>query len=163
MRRMPSAPPNRPASKTTLSRGEAWPDCVGGDPSLVQSSWAKTNAAKSTSRVSSTSRSSVETPGLKTVVHGSTSAMSWSPRVSACSSFSCLPDEPRKMRGLFMRESMMTDIAHTRRLVSAGFAGSRGIRQAVGRSCAAPQALLHFSQKTCTVACSAAGPAPERT
>ena len=25
VRRMPSAPPNRPASKTTLSRGEAWP------------------------------------------------------------------------------------------------------------------------------------------
>jgi hypothetical protein len=49
--------------------------------------------------VSSTSRSRVETPGLKTVVHGSTSAMSWIPRVSACSNFSCCPDDPRKIRG----------------------------------------------------------------
>src|SRR3954469_16710949 len=31
VRRIPSAPPNRPASKTTLSRGEAWPDSVAGD------------------------------------------------------------------------------------------------------------------------------------
>jgi hypothetical protein len=41
----------------------------GDAPFAVQSSWAKTNAAKSTSRVSSTSRARVETPGLKTVVH----------------------------------------------------------------------------------------------
>src|SRR5207253_11471463 len=82
------------------SRGDASPEAASGDaPFVVQSSWAKTNAAKSTSRVSSTSRSSVETPGLKTVVHASTSAMSWSPRVSACSSFSCCPDDPRKIRG----------------------------------------------------------------
>jgi hypothetical protein len=26
VRRMPSAPPNSPASNTTLSRGDAWPD-----------------------------------------------------------------------------------------------------------------------------------------
>ena len=71
---------------------------------LVQSSSPNTNAAKSTSRVSSTSRSSVDTPGLNTVVHGSTSATSSSPRVSACTSFACLPDEPRKMRG-FMSQS----------------------------------------------------------
>ena len=104
VRRMPSAPPNRPASKTTLSRGEACPEAASGDaPFVVQSSWAKTNAAKSTSRVSSTSRSRVETPGLKTVVHGSTSAMSWSPRVSAWSSFSCCPDDPRKIRGFISR------------------------------------------------------------
>ncbi len=69
------------------------------DGLLVQSSCAKTNAAKSTSRVSSTSRSSVETPGLKTVVHGSTSATSASPRVRACTSFACFPEEPRKIRG----------------------------------------------------------------
>ena len=50
MRRMPSAPPNKPASKTTLSRGEACPAAASGDaPFVVQSSWAKTNAAKSTS------------------------------------------------------------------------------------------------------------------
>src|SRR6185312_3311783 len=107
VRRIPSAPPNRPASKTTLSRGEASPEARSGDaPFVVQSSWAKTNAAKSTSRVSSTSRSRVETPGLNTVVHGSTLAMSWSPRVSAWSSFSCCPDDPRKMHGLFIRGSL---------------------------------------------------------
>ena len=99
VRRMPNAPPNSPASNTTLSRGEAWPVAAGSDGLLVQSSWANTNAAKSTSPVSSTSRSSVDTPGLKTVVHGSTSATSASPRVRACTSFACLPEEPRKMRG----------------------------------------------------------------
>ena len=73
---MPSTPPNRPASNTTLSRGEAWP---GASPWAVQSSWAKMNAAKSTSWVRSTSRSSVEVPGLNTMVHGSTSATSARP------------------------------------------------------------------------------------
>src|ERR1700704_4284734 len=103
VRRMPSAPPNSPASKTTLSRGDAWPDW---DASVVvQSSWANTNAAKSTSWESSTSRSRVDRPGLNVVVHGSTSATSSSPRVIAWSSLACLPDDPRKMRGLFMRGS----------------------------------------------------------
>src|SRR5215471_5758426 len=103
VRRMPSAPPNSPASNTTLSRGEAWPpDC---DASLVvQSSWANTNAAKSTSWESSTSRSSVERPGLNVVVHGSTSATSESPRSMALSSLACLPDDPRKIRGLVIRD-----------------------------------------------------------
>src|SRR6185295_18436858 len=41
-------------------------------------------------------------PGLKDVVQGSTCATSSRPRVSACSSFACLPDEPRKMRGFPM-------------------------------------------------------------
>src|SRR5436305_1892923 len=40
VRRMPSAPPNSPASNATLSRGAAWPDS---DASVVvQSSWANT-------------------------------------------------------------------------------------------------------------------------
>ena len=103
MRRMPSAPPNSPASNTTLSRGDAWPDW---DASVVvQSSWANTNAAKSTSWESSTSRSRVDRPGLNVVVQGSTSATSSSPRVIAWSSLACLPDEPRKLRGMFMRDS----------------------------------------------------------
>ena len=42
-------------------------------------------------------------PGLNEVVQGSTCATSSRPRVSACSSFSCFPDEPRKMRGLSIR------------------------------------------------------------
>src|SRR5947207_10029543 len=100
VRRIPSTPPNSPASKTTLSRGDAWPDW---DASVVvQSSWANTNAAKSTSWQSSTSRSRVDRPGLNVVVQGSTSATSSSPRVIAWSSLACLPDDPRKMRGLFM-------------------------------------------------------------
>src|SRR5205809_7572117 len=65
VRRMPSAPPNSPASNTTLSRGDAWPAW---DASVVvQSSWANTNAAKSTSWESSTSRSRVDRPGLNVV------------------------------------------------------------------------------------------------
>ena len=44
-------------------------------------------------------------PGLNVVVQGSTSAASSSPRVIAWSSLACLPDDPRKMRGLFMRDS----------------------------------------------------------
>ena len=100
---MPSAPPNSPASNTTLSRGDAWPDW---DASVaVQSSWANTNAAKSTSWESSTSRSRVDRPGLNVVVQGSTSATSSSPRVIAWSSFACFPDDPRKTRGLIMRDS----------------------------------------------------------
>src|SRR5262249_42266060 len=70
-----------------------------------QSSCANTNAAKSTSWDSSTRRSSVERPGLKAVVQGSTSAMSSRPSVIAARSSACLPEEPRKMRGLFMRGS----------------------------------------------------------
>ena len=67
--------------------------------------WSSRPARRRTRRsrprcVSSTSRSSVDTPGLKTAVHGSTSATSASPRVSACTSFACLPEEPRKMRAL---------------------------------------------------------------
>src|SRR5215211_5214286 len=103
VRRMPSAPPNSPASNTTLSRGDAWPDWEASV--VVQSSWANTNAAKSTSWESSTSRSRVDRPGLNVVVQGSMSATSLSPRVIAWSSLACLPDDPRKMRGLFMRDS----------------------------------------------------------
>src|SRR5262245_46780638 len=109
VRRMPSTPPKRPASKTTLSRGEAWPEAEGsgaGGPAAVQSSRAKTKAAKSTSRVSSRSRSRVEVPGLNDVVQGSTWATSSRPRVRASSSLRCLPDEPRKMRGLSMCSSV---------------------------------------------------------
>jgi hypothetical protein len=103
VRRMPSTPPNRPASKTTLSRGEAWPDPASADagaPALVQSSRAKTKAAKSTSRVSSSRRSSVFVPGLKLVVQGSTSATSPRPRARVDTSPACPVDEPRKIRGL---------------------------------------------------------------
>src|SRR5215475_1539911 len=106
VRRIPRTPPKRPASKTTLSRGEAWPGPGAGDAggvTVVQSSCANTKAAKSTSCASSTSRSSVVVPGLKDVVQGSTCATSSRPRVNACSSFSCFPDEPRKMRGLFIQ------------------------------------------------------------
>src|SRR5438552_16834701 len=108
VRRIPRVPPKRPASKTTLSRGEAWPDSAGGDADVllvVQSSRANANAAKSTSCASSRRRSSVVVPGLKEVVQGSTCATSSRPRVSACSSFSCFPDEPRKMRGLSIPSS----------------------------------------------------------
>src|SRR5678816_813487 len=104
VRRIPRTPPKRPASKTTLSRGEACPDPSWADGEgvvvLVQSSRANTNAAKSTSCVSSSRRSRVVVPGLKDVVQGSTRATSSRPRVSDSSSFSCLPDEPRKIRGL---------------------------------------------------------------
>src|SRR3954447_283498 len=108
VRRIPSAAPKSPASKTTLSRGEAWP--TPGDPdadgvTVVQSSWANTKTANSTSRESSTRRSSVLTPGLNEVVHGSTTATSSKPRASARSTLSCLPDEPRKTRGLSIRSS----------------------------------------------------------
>ena len=72
---------------------------------MVQSSWANTNAAKSTSWESSTSRSSVVRPGLNVVIQGSTSATSPSPRVIDWSSLACFPDDPRKIRGLFMRDS----------------------------------------------------------
>src|SRR5215204_2322264 len=98
VRRMPSAPPNSPASKTTLSRGDACPDW---DASVVvQSSWANTNAAKSTSCESSTSRSRVDRPGLNVVVHGSTSATSSSPRIIAWSSLACLPDDTSRLEVL---------------------------------------------------------------
>src|SRR6187431_2351516 len=50
-------------------------------------------------------RSIVVVPGLKDVVHGSTWATSSSPRVSAWSSFACLPDEPRKIRGFSISSS----------------------------------------------------------
>jgi hypothetical protein len=97
VRRIPSAPPNSPASNTTLSRGDASPDA---DASVVvQSSRANTNAAKSTSWESSTSRSRVDRPGLNVVVQGSTSAMSSRPSVIASSSLACWPDDPRNMRG----------------------------------------------------------------
>src|SRR6185312_15797612 len=58
---------------------------------------------------SSTSRSSVDRPGLNVVVQGSTSATSSSPRVIARSSFACLPDDPRKMRGLVIRDSQSVE------------------------------------------------------
>src|SRR5262245_9138086 len=105
VRRIPSTPPKSPASKTTLSRGEACPAPSEGAAEtlalcVVQSSWANTNAAKSTSRVSSRRRSIVVVPRLKDVVQGSTRATSSRPRVSAWTSFACLPDDPRKIRGL---------------------------------------------------------------
>src|SRR5262245_45236139 len=71
------------------------------------------NAAKSTSCASSTRRSSVVVPGLKEVVQGSTRATSSRPRVSAWSSFACLPDEPRKMRGLSIRSSLSRSLARS--------------------------------------------------
>ena len=64
-------------------RGLAGARLGGAAAGVVQSSWAKTKAAKSTSRVSSSRRSSVVVPGLKTVVQGSTCATSSRPRVSA--------------------------------------------------------------------------------
>ena len=64
----PECAAESPASKTTLSRGDASP--VWEASVVVQSSWAKTNAAKSTCWVSSTSRSRVDRPGLNVVVQG---------------------------------------------------------------------------------------------
>ena len=49
---------------------------------------------------------------MKTVVQGSTSAMSSRPRVNASSSFSCCPDDPRKIRGFihsYRRNVIVTD------------------------------------------------------
>src|SRR5262245_25901083 len=109
VRRIPRTPPNRPASKTTLSRGDACPSAGAGSAAgllLVQSSSANTNAAKSTSRVSSRRRFSVVVPGLKDVVQGSTCATSSRPRVNACTIFFCAADEPRKIRGLSMDSSL---------------------------------------------------------
>src|SRR3954470_17650609 len=112
VRLIPRAPPNSPASNTTLSRGDAWPD---GDVSVViQSSWANTNAAKSTSWESSTSRSRVDRPGLNVVVQGSTSATSSRPRAIAWRSLACLPDDPRKIRGRFMRDSLLGSVGTQR-------------------------------------------------
>src|SRR5262245_42807893 len=53
-------------------------------------------------------------PGLKDVVQGSTFATSSRPRVSARRSFSCFPDEPRKMRGLFISSSNISSGVHGR-------------------------------------------------
>src|SRR5438876_9180896 len=125
VRRMPSAPPNSPASNTTLSRGDAWPDW---DASVVvQSSWANTNAAKSTSWESSTRRSRVDRPGLNVVVQGSTSATSSSPRVIDWRSLACLPDEPMKIRGLFMRDSPLKIAQKKRR----GGTMAKSVREAM--------------------------------
>jgi hypothetical protein len=65
--------------------GDAWPDPAGsaGALAVVQSSQANTKAAKSTSWVSSRSRSSVVVPGLNEIVQGSTCATSSRPRVEA--------------------------------------------------------------------------------
>src|SRR6187399_3268403 len=107
VRRMPSAPPNSPASNTTLSRGDAWPDR---DASVVvQSSWANTNAAKSTSWESSTSRSSVDRPGLNVVVHGSTSATSSSPPCDRLKQLGLLARRPEEDAGLAHARSMVAD------------------------------------------------------
>src|SRR5262249_60726826 len=89
-----------------LPRGEAGRGRGGGGAggvTVVESSCANTKAAKSIWGAGPTSRSSVVVPGLKDVVQGSTCATSSRPRVNACSSFSCFPDEPRKMRGLFIQ------------------------------------------------------------
>ena len=100
MRRMPSAPPNSPASNTTLSRGDAWPDWDASVWSIVLSEHER---GEIDLLGRSTSRSRVDRPGLNVVVQGSTSATSSSPRVIAWSSLVCLPDYREKMRGLFMR------------------------------------------------------------
>src|SRR4051794_35464611 len=125
VRLIPSAPPNSPASNTTLSRGDAWPDW---DVSVViQSSWANTNAAKSTSWESSTSRSRVDRPGLNVVVQTSTSTTSSRPSAIAWRSLACLPDDPRKMRGMFMCDhvfgpaQLLSVLNHTTRLAPADF------------------------------------------
>src|SRR5258705_308512 len=119
VRRIPRAAPKRPASKTTLSRGEASPGSEGSDGGgllVVRSSGATPNAAKSTSRASWRSRSSVVVPGWNEVVQGSTCATSSRPRVSACSSFCCFPDEPRKIRGLSIGLESISDRYRSRRL-----------------------------------------------
>src|SRR5262249_58338857 len=94
------------ARNTTWPGGDGWQD--GDAAAVVQSSWANTSAAKSTSWESSTSRSRVDRPGLNVVVHGSTSATSESPRAIARSSLACSPEDPRKIRGLVMRDSTLS-------------------------------------------------------
>jgi hypothetical protein len=50
-------------------------------------------------------------PGLKDVVQGSTCATSSRPRVSACSSFACFPDDPRKIRGFSTKIIVLSSYA----------------------------------------------------
>src|SRR5438477_9791946 len=141
VRLIPSAPPNSPASKTTLSRGDAWPDLE--VSVVIQSSWANTNAAKSTSWESSTSLSRVDRPGLNVVVQGSTSATSSRPRVIPWRSLACLPDDPRKMRGMFMRDSpdRISAGAHRTRSENVSFAGNTWDGRWASWQCAAPASM----------------------
>ena len=56
----------------------------------------------------------------KDVVHGTTCATSSRPRVSAFSSFSCFPDEPRKIRGLSIGSSKRPRVDRTRAILLNG-------------------------------------------
>ena len=62
-------------------------------------------------------------PGLNEVVQGSTCATSSRPRVSACSSFSCFPDEPRKMRGFSIRPPSGKDNVFSERRAGPALVG----------------------------------------
>ena len=110
MRKRPTAegsfaPPNSPASNTTLSRGDAWPDYCGptypssGSDDRVEHERCEIDLLG----VSSTSRSRVDSPRVEPRCRqGSTSADVLEPaRDRLESSFACLPDDPIKMRGLF--------------------------------------------------------------
>ena len=107
---MPSAPPNSPASKTTLSRGEAWPGIavpgspgVGGRPVVLGE-----DERREVHLVGELDQPvQGRDPGVEHVVHGSTSATVARPPVSDLSSLCCLPDEPRKMRGLSMVRAIL--------------------------------------------------------
>src|SRR5262245_65532009 len=70
VRRIPRTPPNRPASKTTLSRGESWPDPEEPDAGgllVVQSSRANGNNAKSNTWACMRSRVCDVVPGLNEI------------------------------------------------------------------------------------------------
>ena len=137
MRRMPSAPPNSPASNTTLSRGDASPD---GDASVGPVVLGKDESREVDLLGELDEPVESRTPGLNVVVQGSTSAMSASPRVIASSSFACLPDDPRKMRGFHAR-LMMTHIAPTLHGGAAQFCAVRPRRHI--RRC--PEGRSHVS------------------
>ena len=111
-----------------------------GRPAAVQSSRANTNAAKSTSCASSKRRASVVVPGLRDVVQGSTCATSSRPRVSACTSFFCIPDEPRKMRGLSIGSSKPLSFAEPIEM------STKGQRRTSRASSARPLGALAWCQ-----------------
>ena len=79
---------------------------------------------------------------MKEVVQGSTSATSSRPRVKACSSFSCFPEEPRKMRGL----RIWTAILQGRRRGDDRAAGQR-VPALVGGSPAADGAAVRVHRQ----------------
>ena len=146
VRRMPRTPPNRPLRRRHVSRR-----------SLTGSRWRGCGQARGRPVVPRKhERGEVEfmrqldepvqrgRPGVEGRRPGNDVAASSRPRVSACSSFSCFPDEPRKMRGLSFRAPLphhlpqCTDrvaqlpIAEVRRRTKSKYLAT-GIRQDAAR------------------------------